>query len=673
MRAKTGSASLSSVGKVKSAIEEGAQASPRSEGEAERSTSTQTPFNAEWIRGRVPSRNAAQRHLLDLQDALTALRSNRRPHLRDTVWPFGLDRSLLNELPLGVRIFNCLANAHLMEGDGALRAQQLLRLPNFGAKSLNDFLITVESFLNECVRIGSRESHHSVDVDEGTRDSPDSCATATASASEARTQWGNAGQVLNPLLATAAELYGVRTPAHVLGPQIVELAKRIGILSSVDGIRIDHVTGGSAGLVSIILGRVTKAIGEASAIQREVIEHRLLRAPPMTLQEVGVRVGLTRERIRQVQANLEQQVEDALGNETRIVASVLKERLGHVVEESEVECQFDEILRTEHRFARALIRRALLDQMGFTLNSGVFCDEQATKVLNDIRKGIHRLADDVGLVNEQEAISSLPSEEWRRFWPWVRDRCKLIKSHGSLGIRDTAKARAKAALISIGRPATREEIARACGNTKMTVRKHLANVPSVVRADKYRWGLKEWIDDEYNGISGEISQQIDQDGGATTVKKLLTELPRKFGVKKTSVRAYMNAPKFVINDGWIRLASKSSIRLRNLEDVIDGRDNTGAPYWAFLVDARYFSGGTLQNVPPEIANALGCGPDSSERVQIENLPKCRDLSIHWNLASLTDASLGRLAEALEHLGVEPGDRVRLAITGHCRVKLMAGE
>lgn len=156
MRAKTGSASLSWVGKAKSGIEEGAQESPRAEGEAERSTSTQTPFYDEWIRGKAPSRNAAQRHLLDLQDALTAIRSNRRPHLRDTVWPFGLDRSLLSGLPLRVRTFNCLANAHLMKGDGALRAQQLLRLPNFGAKSLNDFLITVESFLNECVRIGSR-------------------------------------------------------------------------------------------------------------------------------------------------------------------------------------------------------------------------------------------------------------------------------------------------------------------------------------------------------------------------------------------------------------------------------------------------------------------------------------------------------------------------------------
>ena len=166
--------------------------------------------------------------------------------------------------------------------------------------------------------------------------------------------------------------------------------------------------------------------------------------------------------------------------------------------------------------------------------------------------------------------------------------------------------------------------------------------PGRVKADKDRWGLKDWVDDEYDGIVGEIIQRIEEDGGATTTERLLTELPGKFGVNPMSVRAYMQTPKFVIQDGWISLANTSSIQLRDLDDVIDGRDHGGAPYWTFAVENRFFDGYSMTGVPPEFAKALGCAPDAGERVRIDNLPDCAELSIRWPLASTTGASLGYL-------------------------------
>ena len=357
----------------------------------------------------------------------------------------------------------------------------------------------------------------------------------------------------------------------------------------------------------------------------------------------------------------------------RIVASVLKERLGHVVAQSEVERRIDTLLPADENLVTRLVRRALIDEMSFTLDRGVYLDKRATEELDDIRVSTRRLADDVGLVVEQEIVASLPSEEWRRFWPWVRERCGLYELFGSLGIRDSGKARAKAALISIGRAATREEIAKMCGFNENKTGSHLSVIPSVVKADKDRWGLKEWVDDEYDGITGEIIQRIEEDGGATTTKRLLTELPSKFGVNPMSVRAYMQTAKFTIRDGWISLASKSSIRLRDLDDVIDGRDDTRAPYWTFPVEARYFDGYSVPSVPPEFAKALGCAPDGSEQVQLENLPDCRDLSISWRLASITGASLGYVGEPLKRLGLEPGERARITIKGPCLVQLTADD
>ena len=633
----------------------------------------ETRSHKDMTRAGQPSRDAAQRHLLDLQDALDAIRRNRRPHLDSVAWPAGLDRSILNGLPLEVRTQNCLLQAELMEGDSPLTVWQLLRLQNFGRKSLRDLLYSVETFLNECVRIGSTTSQEAGEPDERPPAAPKEFAIPATRAQAPRTPWESAGRLLSPLLAAGAELHGAKTLADALNPEFMRLAGRMGIAGAIGALRIDHVSRGMPGFVSATLSRLALTIDAGSETERTIIEHRLLRTPPTTLEEVGSQVGVTRERIRQVQARIERNIHAAFGGGLRIIAATLKEPLGDVVSQSELEDRIAELLPADQGLATRLLRKALLDEMGFTLDSGVFLDERAAQELRDIRAEARRLADDVGLVDEQQLIASLPDEGWRRFWPWVRERCGLYDLFGSLGLRDSGKARAKAALISIGRPATREEIARICGFGENKAGSHLSVIPSVVKADKDRWALEDWVDDEYDGIVGEIIQRIEEDGGATTTERLLTELPGKFGVNPISVRAYMQTPKFVIRDGWISLANTSSIQLRDLDDVIDGRDHGGAPYWTFVVEDRFFDGYSATGVPVEFAKALGCAPDAGERVRIDNLPDCVELSIRWPLASTTGASLGYLAEPLEHLGLEPGQRARVTIRGPCLVELSADD
>ena len=625
------------------------------------------------IRAEKPSRYAAERCLLDIRGALEAMRNGSTARMESVAWPAGLDRTVLHALPLEVRTRNCLQRERLMEGDNPLTVQELLRVPNFGRQSLRDLLFTVEDFLNECVRIGSADSREAGGPNERTPTVPNETTDPMKRAEVPRTPWDRAGQLLSPLLAAAAELHGAKTFADALNPEFLHLASRMGIAGAIGAVGIDHLAKGTPGLVSATLSLLARTLDAASDTERTIIEHRLLRTPPTTLEAVGSQVGVTRERIRQVQARIERKIHAALGRGLRIIAATLKEPLGHVVSQSQLEDRIEELLPADESLATRLFRRALLNEMGFTLNNGVYLDERATGQLKHIRASIRRLADDVGLVDEQRLVASLPSEEWERWWPWVRERCGLHELFGSFGIRDSGKARAKAALISIGRPATREEIARMCGFGENKTGSHLSVIPSVVKADKDRWGLKDWVDDEYEGIVGEIIQRIEEDGGATTTDRLLTELPGKFGVNPMSVRAYMQTPKFVIRDGWISLANTSSIQLRDLDDVIDGRDHGGAPYWTFDVEDRFFDGYSLTGVPPEFAKALGCAPDAGERVRIDNLPDCLELSIRWPLASTTGASLGYLAEPLGRLGLEPGQRARVTIKGPCLVELSADD
>ena len=587
-------------------------------------------------------------------------------------WPGGLDRDNIFGLPLSVRTRNCLLAERLHEGAGPLTVYELRRVQNFGFKCLQDLLLALERFLVEYTRVGASASREAQGRAPLSPQMAPASGAATSPPAPPPATWDEAGACLRPVLATGAELYGTQTLADALSPELRHLAAKMGLEPKLDAIGIPRAIGITPGLVALASRQLQLALEKTSETERTIIELRLLRTPPQTLEEVGTKVGVTRERIRQIQVKVERKIHHALGMSQfslarpkglDIVASVLREQFGHMASEDDVERRFDQLLLGTSEMVSGILRMVLIDTMDFVPIDGVYVDEPARRILASIKTWARELADDAGLVAEEQLVAKLPGEEWRPLWPLLRDRSGLHRLYGSLALRDSAKARTKAALLSIGRPASREEIGAVCGFGEGRVGAYLSNVPSVVRADKERWGLREWIDDEYDGIAGEIIQRIEEDGGATTTERLLTELPSKFNVSPASVRAYMQTPRFEIRDGSISLASASSIQLRSLDDVIHGRDESDSPYWTFVVESRYLEGYSVVGVPPEFAKALGCSPDSGLMVHLENLPDCRALSLRWPLASTTGASIGYLSEPLRQLALHPGARARVTIKG----------
>ena len=636
------------------------------------------------IAPRRPSPEEARVHLAQIHRALHAVRKGTLPPVDAVAWPSGLDRALLSELPLSTRTRNCLSGAKLTNGQSEIGVLVLMQTANFGRNSLAELLLAVEKYLIDCSLAPSVPKHDLPEPDAslggsdvlGARHNIDAAHPEVSSpATESLTsllntidrlsplaqRWGLATEGLRSLLASSADILGTPTLADALKPEFIRLACRMGIGNTLRSVGLHEATLGIPGLPAIVSRRLRDTLNGFGERQRAVVEARLVRAPPATLEEVGLQLGVTRERVRQIQKRLEPKIDAALGEELRIIASTLQERLDPMIAADELERRIDQIAPDSTATVTALLRNALIRAMGFGLIDGLYTNDRAEQAIRDVRLHARKVADDVGLVQERDLVGSLPDEKWQRFWSWLRQRSRLHSFYGSLALRDSAKARAKAALLSIGRPATRDEIGAVCGQEPNRVGANLSNIPSVVKADRDRWGLRDWIDDEYDGIVGEIVQRIDEDGGVTTTERLLKEIPATFSVNPQSVRAYMYTPRFEVRDGSISLANPASIRLRDLGDVIDGRDEDGLPFWTFVVDSRYFQGYSVVGVPPEFAKALGCEPDSGVDVQIQNLPDCRALSLNWRLASLTGASLGYLAEPLRLLGLQPGDRAKVTI------------
>ena len=641
---------------------------------------------------RRPSPAEAKAHLAQLERALHAVRKGALPPADAIAWPSGLDRALLSELPLSTRTRSCLSQAKLTNGQSELAVLALMRTSNFGRTMLADLLLTVEKYLidrtlapdvstdDSLGSVPSLGTPNTVDAQHGGDEvlSQDSNATTESLLSLTATidrlstpskRWSIATEGLRSLLATSADVIGTATLADALRPELMRLAGRMGLDSALRSVGLHDATLGVPSLPAIIARRLRETLNALDGRQHTVVQTRLAQVPPATLEQVGLQLGVTRERVRQIQVRLEPKIKAALGQELHVVASTLQERLDPLTPADELMGQIDQITPDASETVATLFRNALIRAMGLTLNGGLYTTDRAEQVIRDVRLQARELADDVGLVQERDLVASLPGDKWRRFWPWLRRRSGLHSFYGSLALRDSAKARAKAALLSFGRPATRDEIGAMCGQEPNRVGANLSNIPSVAKADRDRWGLRDWIDDEYDGIVGEIFQRIEEDGGVTTTERLLMEIPAKFNVSPQSVRAYMYTPRFEIRDGSIGLANPASIRLRDLDDVIDGRDRDGAPYWTFVVDSRYFQGYSVVGLPPEFAKALGCEPDSGVDVDIQNLPDCRPLSLNWRLATLTGASLGYLAEPLRLLGLQPGATARVTIVASRAVTL----
>ena len=250
------------------------------------------------------------------------------------------------------------------------------------------------------------------------------------------------------------------------------------------------------------------------------------------------------------------------------------------------------------------------------------------------------------------------------------EECGIHRLSNQFALRDSNRARVMAALLDIGRPTTRVELAEHTGLSVEQVASVLSSLGGVIRADRERWGLEEWIEDEYEGIPAEIVQRINEDGGSTRLDRLLDEIPRRFGVSENSVKAYAETPAFRIEHGWVSIANDPAVTVGRFEDVATGRDANGDPYWVFPMYDRYLQGFSITEVPPELAASLGCKLGVRTTVPVRTPAEVRDISVIWRRTSRRGPEIGRIADALRVIGAREGDSVSIVLHSHAEISFI---
>lgn len=376
-----------------------------------------------------------------------------------------------------------------------------------------------------------------------------------------------------------------------------------------------------------------------------------------TLGSIKDRWGITRERVRQIETKAMKSVERQFADVFRGVGEqALQPLRNRVVRTSELHSAATVIAqKSEHAEMLAAFMLKLFGP--WKQNEKWSVHESIADEVFSLDQSLALESDQYGFIEDDYVESTCAnlffSDSDRD--EYLIEMLGLGHSFGNWTIKSTMKCMAASAIKKIGRPATKEELCDLMGLDGQRITNILGNIEGVARADRYRWGFIEWIDDVYDGIVGEIEQRIDAYNGSVPVHVLLDEIPSQFGVAEGSVRAYLASTAFVVENDMVRRSDGDEYSPRHPETCKDAvRVNDQWAYRSLIYD-RHFNGYSL-GVNFDVAFANGIRPGDDLVVPIEGADY--EVSLIWRPHSLNRlVDVGRVSDFLKSEDYRAGDCV----------------
>lgn len=125
--------------------------SRRAERGDERRGETSSDGDTDPFGGRTPSREEAERYRCEIREAVESVRRKQFPPRDAIVWPGGIGRAMLLELPLPERTRTILVHTELMTGDAPLTGRDLLYAPMVNKRVTFQTVIAIDNFFAGCI------------------------------------------------------------------------------------------------------------------------------------------------------------------------------------------------------------------------------------------------------------------------------------------------------------------------------------------------------------------------------------------------------------------------------------------------------------------------------------------------------------------------------------------
>ena len=306
---------------------------------------------------------------------------------------------------------------------------------------------------------------------------------------------------------------------------------------------------------------ISKWVGELDRREVLIARHRLAR--DRTLDELGKDLGITRERVRQIEVKVwgklaNWRASDAPSAALRDLNQEIRKAIIAMASERRLLDQLPVLADTIPALGFPVVNLISTLVPGIVRESGWI----AFKPLAELRKYTVAVvlalgdspagAESVSRIHAIRQRLGLTEAEWPQWLGYCGLRVigqTVLRSRA--GIPEVAAA----LLRDSGSPMSAEDIAVKLGTESVrSIRNRLLEDPRIVRLTSNLFGLPEWGLESYQGIREEIIQRIDRGGGRVEVQKLVDELVSQFDVSPKSVQSYASGREFVREAGWLYLA-----------------------------------------------------------------------------------------------------------------------
>lgn len=395
--------------------------------------------------------------------------------------------------------------------------------------------------------------------------------------------------------------------------------------------------------------------------EQDILYARVFSKPDRaTLVELGDSLGVTRERVRQIQARATRNLNAEILKRPQVtqIAKLLSEQLGVAfpVKHPRAIAVFQDVLGPEDSIQNQALMMYLAGP--YVMRNGVLWKSDNNLQLPAAQQ-VDRIITDTGAL-EEDLIQHLIHHGVREeFAPQILESFQFHIVLGRYFLRRPAtEDLAYFALTEIGKPATVEEIAELGSFTDRNlrgIRSRLLEDKRFIRVNKDELALAEWGLTEFSSITDAIAREIEEAGVPVPITYLVETLPKAFGVSPTSVRAYLEAPLFLIEDGQVRFR-KPDEPFEAGGDMYRraGTFQLGNLFTLHVPVTPETMRGSGVSVPTNVVQALGLTPG----VSINFTATDRVLPANWSSAAL-NGNIGSVRGfALAHEAT-PGDTLRL--------------
>lgn len=294
-----------------------------------------------------------------------------------------------------------------------------------------------------------------------------------------------------------------------------------------------------------------------------IATQRLMAEQSSTLDEIGKEFNITRERVRQIEKALRNEITTLLDGEFH-----LSERLAAMFEAEGPILRYATAARIIPELESTVEPEglAILPLIGnlcsptFSVSDGWLATPSIDDAIKLVKTDLPQAADEYGVVDLAPSASHANAEqrerETRNFTDWLTySDVMLYKNHAILG--RTQGDRAAAVLSVEQHPLTTEEIAERinAGNAR-SLANRLAVDERIMRVDIGTWALRGWGLEEYSGIRQEIRERIERNGGSVRLDALVEELSSQFSISPNSVVTYASTLPFLSSHGVVTLADE---------------------------------------------------------------------------------------------------------------------